>query len=171
MTANPFRNVLTTFDLLPDEMKPYLLPNVLFDWSDLEHNANPIEHVAPTSREEAISYLDEWHYENPSTRPDLDRILLVDLANCFDRISPLLPPDDETTFAGEHVASGQYLAIDECDFPDTDDNPDLSDYTITLVFIDPTWEPSPIAAPDGLNSDDNPYITHTFHLINHSITE
>lgn len=153
---NPFRNSIRTFDLLPKDLQPRLLPALEFDWRDLESNGNPIEHEPATDQASAIDYIDEWQ-EDPYdfVNTAAQRQLLLDLADVYDRCLIHLPADDETTFAGEHVASGQYMSIRECEWPDY--RPETwegfdHEYTVRLTFMIPP-EYDPIAAPDGLNSD------------------
>lgn len=120
---NPFRNALTTFNNLPREWQPSFLAAIMADWNDLTHNANPIEHE-PLQESDAIDYMKTWgnamysredaHASNNPNQVDIDNVtaVLTAWANAFDSIIPELPEDDETTFAGEHVASGQYIEMD-----------------------------------------------------------
>lgn len=150
-TVNPFRNAVVTYDLLPDDLKPRFIDALLNDWCDLESNANPIEHRTGPSLDEAIGYVQEWHGQE-SLYPHLDRVWLQAMADAWDHLTPVLPPDDETTFDGEKVSCGKYLAVRSCEWPSYDVLP-TGEYTAKLVF----------------NVDDST-VEHTVHFHNHFIS-
>lgn len=109
---NPFRNALTTFELLPDEYKDQFLDSFAIDTSDLTSNGNPLEHTAATTRREALIYIETFQgVPNVNSRFSAKNYLEC-LAVAFDLI-PDTYAEEETTFAGEHVATGLYL-----DYPD-----------------------------------------------------
>jgi hypothetical protein len=141
---NPFRNALITFNLLPDHIKPAFLTAFNDDWADLEHNGNPLEHIPAENQDMAMAYTMEWAgwaldsdiktpYRND---PETTRVWLTRMADAFDLI-PELPEPDETTFAGDHVATGYYIDADIPTTPYSSKAPlgiaDLPDkFTLTL---------------------------------------
>lgn len=127
--TNPFREALKTYDLLPDEHKPYFWEAMMYDWWDLESNANPIEHQAASTPEEATVYV----VESDEDASELGRQFLLDMIPVWDRVCEFLPPEDTVMFAGEKVSMGQYLAVRSCEWPErADDN-----YWVKLVFAEP----------------------------------
>ena len=125
---NPFRNALTTYDTLPTSLRPKFVPALFHDWSDLEHNGNPVEHEAITDLGQALDYVRGWEDDESN----LGHQFLLDMALAWDHILPRLPEPETVMFAGEKVSTGHYLSVDESEWPDevTDD------YTVTFVVGD-----------------------------------
>lgn len=150
--TNPFAEALKTYDLLPDAYHPYFVNALIDGWEDLEHNANPIEHVGATTREDAVRYM----FGAEEGVSELGRQFLLDMIPVWDRVCESLPPEDTTTFAGEKVSSGQYLAVRDCEWPKRADD----DYWVKLVF-------------DNYDAE-GPVLSQTMflvRLVNHTITE
>ena len=145
--TNPFAQALQTYDLLPDDLKPRFWEAMLYDWWDLEHNANPIEHVAAPTREDAITYVTETDEDES----ELGRQFLLDMIPVWDRVCEFLPPEETTTFAGEKVSMGQYLAVRDCEWPERADD----DYWVKLVF----------------DKDESSQVMFLIRIVNHTITE
>lgn len=125
---NPFRNALTTYDMLPPSLRPKLIPAMFRDWSDLEHNANPIEHDPCTHMGEAMEYVEQWE----DGESNLDRQFLADMSFAWDHVMALLPEPDTTMFGLEKVSTGHYLSVDETEWPEEVTN----DYTVTFAVQD-----------------------------------
>lgn len=111
MRENPFRNMIQTFNLLPDELKDQFLDAVEVDVSDLQHNGNPLSHTAARDAYEARAYVETFDGVGVvNTRYAVPGYLNL-MADAFDLI-PAEYEQEETTFAGERVSLGLYL-----DFP------------------------------------------------------
>lgn len=106
--ANPFRNALITFELLPDELKDQFLDSFVVDTEDLAHNGNPLEHEPASNEEEAIAYVQTFDGVGQPNSRFATKQYLETLAAAFDLI-PDTYQEDETTFAGGHIATGLYL--------------------------------------------------------------
>lgn len=120
MIRNPFRDALVTYDLLPDPLRPKLIPCLFDDWRDLESNANPIEHTPAPSTQWALDYLNEWgNYDDMEDEPypELHRQWLERMGDAWDRLSPMFPDDDTSEWMGEKVSLGQYLDVRDSDWP------------------------------------------------------
>lgn len=106
--ANPFRNALITFELLPDDKKDSFLDSFAVDTEDLAHNGNPLEHEPATNVDEAIAYVETFDGVPTPNNRYATKQYLETLAAAFDLI-PDTYQDDETTFGRGHVATGLYL--------------------------------------------------------------
>jgi hypothetical protein len=140
---NPFRNALTTFNLLPDALKDAFWDSFVVDISDLASNGNPLEHTAATTQEEAIDYVNcfdgvsveqsRWHVKEKLTK----------LAEAFDLISPKFtaePAPYSTMFGSGDEGEGLYIDFTNPEYERyfvMTVNPDEDDETVFTLSTSP----------------------------------
>lgn len=117
MTDNPFRNAITTLDLLTDyDYERRFFDALLSDWDDYLKNGNPIQHDAATTEEEAKAFVDEWAEGSTSEDdPGIVRGILYRWAQAYDLATPYLPQPISSgqEWGDEPISTGHYIDLDE----------------------------------------------------------
>ena len=141
--ANPFRNALQTFKLLPDELKDAFWDSFIIDITDLAHNGNPLEFTAAETQEEAIAYVNTFDGVPVNNSRFSVASNLTKLAEAFDLIAPKFesePAPYSTMFGSGDEGEGLYI---DFTLPEYERyfvvtvNPDEDDETVFTLSTQP----------------------------------
>ena len=141
--ANPFRNALQTFKLLPDELKDAFWDSFIIDITDLAHNGNPLEFTAAETQEEAIAYVNTFDGVPVNNSRFSVASNLTKLAEAYDLIAPKFesePAPYSTMFGSGDEGEGLYI---DFTLPEYERyfvvtvNPDEDDETVFTLSTQP----------------------------------